>query len=87
MIHISPPVADTIFGRAEASFCEAPPRLVETTRPVFPLVALAQVERNVAGDQLLALIEEAETREARTNSRDDMCHNGSSCQGLPILAR
>ena len=62
-------VADTIFGRAEASFCDAAPKLVETTRPFFPFVALAQVESDGAGGELLALLEEAERRETEFERR------------------
>ncbi|HEV7764117.1 MAG TPA: hypothetical protein VGQ76_03855 [Thermoanaerobaculia bacterium] len=68
-LDVSPSVADTIFVRAKASFCDESPRLVETTSPLFPLAALAQVERQVAGDQLLALIETAERHEEELEKR------------------
>lgn len=72
---LSPPVevraslTDTISGRARASFCDAAPKLVETTHPFFPFVALAQVESDVGGTALLALLEEAQRRETEFESR------------------
>ncbi|HEX2833532.1 MAG TPA: hypothetical protein VHW00_10980 [Thermoanaerobaculia bacterium] len=68
-IEVSPSVADTIFVRAKAAFCDEAPLLVETTRPIFPLVALAQVERDIGGEQLLLLIGEAERHEDELERR------------------
>jgi hypothetical protein len=60
---VPPGVADSIFGRANATFCDEMPHLIDMTSPFFPFVALAQVERDVGGGELLALLEEAERHE------------------------
>jgi hypothetical protein len=68
-IDLTSSVADAIFVGAKASFCDGPPRLVETTRPLFPFVALAQGESGVSGEQLLALIDKAERYEGEFERR------------------
>lgn len=68
-VEVQTSVANTIFSRGKASFCDSAPQLVETTRPFFPFAALAQVESHAAGAELLALLEEAERRETEFGRR------------------
>lgn len=68
-IEVPAAVADAVFAGSKASFCDAKPRLVKTTQPIFPLVALAPLERPLTGSALVTLVEEAEEYEVELRRR------------------
>ena len=60
---VSSSVAEFLRAREGVSFCEATPSVIDETQGFYPVVALAQVDGQFSGEQLLRALDAAEQLE------------------------